>query len=154
VLAFLAAYRATASVTRAALAAQIRREAHYRLLERSADYRAAYKAAAIEAAQTLEDEAVRRAVEGTTRPVMYHGKRILIPADSSKPRGKKTPLLEREYSDALLLALLKAKKPKEYREKIEHAVEPETALRFDGTMQDLLAHYHKLEQEARQSNAA
>lgn len=142
--AFLAAYRATANITRAAAAAKVDRHAHYKLIETSAGYGKAFRAASKEAAQTLEDEAVRRAVEGVARPVMYHGKPVLVPVDPKKLRGKKKPLLEREYSDTLLLALLKAKKPKEYRERLEHAVEDETARRFEGQMTDLLGLYHKL----------
>jgi hypothetical protein len=144
VRAFIAAYRRTASVTRAAAAAKIDRHAHYRLLERSAAYRTMFAAAAEEAAQTLEDEAVRRAVEGVSRPVMYHGKPVLVPVNPKKLRGKKKPLLEHERSDTLLLALLRAKKPAEYKDRVEHDVAPELTRKFEGSMQDLLALYREL----------
>jgi hypothetical protein len=134
VRAFLAAYRKTASITRAAKAARIRREAHYRLLERSVSYQAAFESAAIEAGQTLEDEAVRRAVEGIRRPLFYHGKRVKGGA-------------QREYSDTLLLALLKAKKPRDYKERVEHDLAPDArgqVKRFTGSLLELLDLYRTL----------
>lgn len=142
--AFLAAYRLTASITRAAEAAGISREAHYRLLERSAEYRAAFAAATAIAGDRLEDEAVRRAVEGVERPVLYHGKPVLIPVDPKKLRGKKKPLLEHDYSDALLIALLKAKKPKEYKDRVEHGLDPDVEKKFSGSMQELLDLYRTM----------
>ena len=134
VRAFLAAYRLTASITRSAKAAKIRREAHYRLLERSPHYKALFAAADIEAGQTLRDEAVRRAVEGVSRPLFYHGQRV---------KGQ----VVREYSDQLLLALLKARYPREFRERVEHGLDDAaqgSANKFTGTMQELLELYRGL----------
>jgi hypothetical protein len=68
---------------------------------------AAYQAAQDQAAQTLEDEAVRRAYEGVERPVTVAGKRELV----------------REYSDTLLIFLLKGLRPAKYRERYDVAVE-------------------------------
>lgn len=50
--------------------------------------------------QCLEDEAVRRGYEGVERPVTIAGKREII----------------REYSDTLLIFLLKAARPQKYRD--------------------------------------
>jgi hypothetical protein len=47
--------------------------------------------------QTLQDEAVRRAVEGIRRPVLYRGKQVYIHGE---------PLFDIEYSDQLLIRLL------------------------------------------------
>lgn len=106
--AFLAAFRATASVTKAAAAAKIERCLHYRWLKEDRQYAAEFERAKDEAAQTLEDEAVRRAVEGTQRPVFYRGKACGV---------------IREYSDTLLQFLLKGFRPEKYRERatIEHS---------------------------------
>lgn len=112
--AFLAAYRATCSITKAAEAAGISRRAHYRKLETSADYRLAFDAATAMAADALEDEAVRRAKEGIVRQVLYHGTPAMELVDPLDPGKGMRARMEREYSDTLLLALLKAKKPKEY----------------------------------------
>src|ERR1035438_705529 len=62
------------------------------------------------ATQTLQDEAVRRAVEGVRRPVLYRGKQVYI-------QGK--PLFEIEYSDQLLIRLLEAFNPEKYGRRVE-----------------------------------
>jgi hypothetical protein len=49
--------------------------------------------------RTLEDEAVRRAHEGVRKPVLYKGKQVFV-------EGR--PLYETQYSDQLLMFLLKA----------------------------------------------
>ena len=53
----------------------------------------------------LELEARRRAVEGTERPVFYQGGEVGY---------------VREYSDTLLIFLLKAHRPNKFRERVEH----------------------------------
>ena len=135
--AFLAAFRLTASVTKAAAAAQIERGMHYRWLA-DAEYAAEFERAKDEAAQSLEDEAVRRAHEGILQPVIYHGREcfrkvvdvngqvVKVPVldDSGNPkldesgngitRDLTEPLMIREYSDTLLIALLKAFRPAKY----------------------------------------
>ena len=142
--AFLAAYRATCSIVRASEAAGISRFAHYRMFERSAEYRAAFEAATIMGADALEDEAIRRAREGVVRQVLYHGMPAMELVDPNKPELGLKAREEREYSDPLLLALLKAKKPREYRDRLEHDVAPNLARKFDGTMEDLLLLYGTL----------
>ena len=53
------------------------------------------------------------------KPLFYHGDLVMMPADPHDPGcRKKVPVFEREYSDTLLLALLKAKKPAEYRDRL------------------------------------
>lgn len=101
--AFLAAYRQTASITKAAAAAKIDRTMHYRWLETLA-YRQAFERAADEAAQVLEDEAVRRATEGILEPVFYQG--IKCGA-------------VRRHSDGLLQFLLRGFRPLKYSSKAE-----------------------------------
>ncbi|HEX6827090.1 MAG TPA: hypothetical protein VF077_12305 [Nitrospiraceae bacterium] len=69
-------------------------------------FRAAWDQALAEAMDTvLEPEAVRRAVDGTLKPVYHLGKRVGT---------------VREYSDTLLIFLLKGGKPAKYRERFEH----------------------------------
>jgi hypothetical protein len=62
--AFLAAYAQVGSVSGAARAAGVSRRSHSRWLE-DADYASAFETAKDEAADTLEDEARRRAFEGS-----------------------------------------------------------------------------------------
>src|ERR1035441_2234043 len=90
--AFLAAFVQCSSVTRAAQAAGVCREMHYEWLETDAKYAAAFEAVRDQAAQVLEDEAVRRAYEGTLKPVYYVGQLCGV---------------QREYSDGMLQMLLK-----------------------------------------------
>lgn len=101
--AFLAAFKETASITVAARSAGVRREQHYKWMA-DPGYAADFDAAREEAIQTLEDEAVRRARNGTQRPVFYQGEEC----------G-----LVYEYSDSLLMFLLRSWKPEKYRESVE-----------------------------------
>jgi hypothetical protein len=102
--AFLAAYRQTASITKAAAAAKVDRGMHYRWMRKNAGYRAAFERACEEAAQNLEDEAVRRATEGTLEPVFYQG--IKCGA-------------VRRYSDGLMQFLLRGFRPLKYTARAE-----------------------------------
>ena len=102
--AFLAAYRQTASITKAAAAAKVDRGMHYRWLASSESYKKAFENAQLEAAELLEDEAVRRATEGTLEPVFYQG--IKCGA-------------VRRYSDGLMQFLLRGFKPRKYRARAE-----------------------------------
>jgi hypothetical protein len=99
---FLAAFVATASITKAAEAAKIHRQRHYTWLEDDPHYPALFEHAKTEASQSLEDEAVRRAHEGVLEPVFYKG----------KPAG-----VVRVYSDGLLQTLLKGWLPEKYRDR-------------------------------------
>jgi hypothetical protein len=59
------------------------------------------------AADRLEEEAWRRAVDGVDEPVGFY-------------RGKPSAWVKR-YSDTLLIFLLKALRPEKYRERYEHS---------------------------------
>ncbi len=117
---FLAAFAATASITKAAKAAKLERTLHYRWLREDEEYPAAFALAYAEAAQTLEDEAVRRANEGVLEPITYQGgycyKRRLN-KETGKLENYGAPLVIRKYSDGLMQTLLKAFKPEKYRER-------------------------------------
>lgn len=110
--AFLAAFRAAPSVRAAAEAAKISPEMHKAWVRRDAAYKAAWEDVQDEAAQSLEDEAVRRAQEGVKRMVLYKGK----PVRTGRGRNAKI-LYETEYSDQLLILLLKRYRPELYRER-------------------------------------
>ncbi len=117
--AFLAAFRRTASVTLAAKAAKIERQLHYRWLAEDA-YRADFEAAKEEAAQTLEDEAIRRAHEGHAEPLVYQGG-FCYKQRKNKDTGKLeyygAPLAVRKYSDPLMMFLLRGFRPDKYRDR-------------------------------------
>jgi hypothetical protein len=71
--AFLAAFEVNCCVRWAARAAQIARKTHYHWLQYDPAYAAAFRESRIIAAECLEGEAIRRAVEGWEEPVFYQG---------------------------------------------------------------------------------
>lgn len=101
--AFLAAYRLTASITKAAAAAEVERTAHYRWLANES-YAALFAKAQEQAAGVLEDEAVRRATEGVLEPVYYQGLKVGA---------------VRRYSDGMMQFLLRGFKPEKYAARTE-----------------------------------
>jgi hypothetical protein len=100
--AFLAALCETGNITRAAEAAGVARRQHYNWLDNDSTYLKRFEECIDQAADNLEAEARRRAVEGVAEPVFYKG----------KPIGA-----VRKYSDTLLIFLLKGARPDKYRER-------------------------------------
>lgn len=101
---FLAAYVTVGTVLHAAEIAGIDRSTHYRWLEGDAEYAKAFVEAEDKAVEALEKEARRRALEGTEKPVYQNGRMVGV---------------IREYSDTLLIFLLKGAKPQKYRERVD-----------------------------------
>lgn len=144
--AFLKAFAACANISKAAAAVKMDRAMHYQWMEKDPDYPALFEQAQREAAQTLEDEAVRRAHEGVVMPILYHGRvcyEAVLGPDGQPLREPEfneaglplvdalgnpvtrqvmKPLMKREYSDTLLQTLLKAFRPEKYRDSstVEH----------------------------------
>jgi len=84
-------------------------------------------------ADLLEDEARRRAVDGTEKPVFYNGRQV----------GS-----IREYSDSLLKFLLSAKRPQQFRERgtfdvVTHEPPPPPAGKYAHLSDDELAEEYK-----------
>lgn len=90
------------SVTKAAMSAKVSRRTIYDWIKNDPTFKEKYDEAVELATMKLEDEAVRRAFEGTLKPVYQGGKLV----------GK-----IREYSDTLLIILLKAKAPDKYKDR-------------------------------------
>lgn len=88
-------------VTFAAAVVGISRTTAYEWRNQDKAFAAAWDAAIEESTDRLEYEAVRRAVDGCDRPVFYQGEKC---GDV------------REYSDTLMVLLLKARRPAAYRE--------------------------------------
>lgn len=108
----LTALAETGNVTEATRAAGVHRRTHYDWLDpkKSGQEAAAIYAEAVEdameaAADRLEREAFRRAVEGVDEPV-YQGGELVGTV--------------RKYSDTLLIFLLKGARPEKFRERHEH----------------------------------
>ncbi len=103
--AFLTAFRELGNIRRAAEAAGIARRTHYKWRDTDAEYVQAFEAAKEDAADLLEAEAWRRAVDGVEKPVGWY---------KGEPGGK-----VREYSDTLLIFLLKAMRPHKFKDRLE-----------------------------------
>ena len=99
--AFLAALRRSGVVRSACRAARVGRSTAYRHRETDPDFAERWDDAIEDAVDGMESEARRRAVDGTDRPVFHAGKQIGT---------------IREYSDTLLIFLLKANRPEKYRD--------------------------------------
>ncbi len=91
---FLEAYANCADISLAAKWAQVRRGMHYYWLENDPGYPPRFQAALRKSVDVFRNEAVRRAVRGTNKPVFYKGRIV----------GH-----IQEFSDTLLLAYLKAR---------------------------------------------
>jgi hypothetical protein len=105
--AFLEALATTGNVRSAAKSAHTSTRTAYYFRKENPAFAAAWEEA-LDAAMdiVLEPEAMRRAVDGITKPIYHQGKKI----DSV-----------REYSDTLLIFLLKGGRPAKYRERYEHS---------------------------------
>lgn len=102
-VAFLAALAATCSVSRACEAAGIGRATVYEWRDEDPTFAARWEKAKAVGADILEDEAVRRAVEGVETPIYHEGKCV----DTVH-----------KYSDTLMIFLLKGAKPEVYKDRV------------------------------------
>jgi hypothetical protein len=86
----------------------VNRSTYYSWMERDEQFALAFRQAEVRATEVLESEAWRRAVEGSpySRTSYYRG----------EPVGTDHKI---EYSDQLMLALLRARAPEKYREKMD-----------------------------------
>lgn len=101
--AFLAAYAKVGNVTHAAQLAKCNRQHVYVWLKEE-EFSKQFDEAGTEATERLEKEARRRAVRGTLKPVFHQGAQCGA---------------IREYSDTLLIFLLKGRKPETYRDNVK-----------------------------------
>lgn len=104
---FLAAYAEIGTITHAAMRAQVDRTTIYRWRDSDPVFAAALDEADLMAAERLEQEARRRAVDGVEKPVWHKGQMV----------GS-----VREYSDTLLIFLLKGALPDKYRERVSSEI--------------------------------
>lgn len=101
--AFLEHFRTHGNISRTCRALKINRSTVYTWQERDDEFAAAFREAEIEATETMEAEAYRRAVDGTMKPVFHQGVQCGT---------------VQEYSDTLLIFMLKARNPEKYRENV------------------------------------
>lgn len=102
------------SITKVRKVFGIKRSALQRAREADPDFNQAILDAKEEGYDIMEDEAYRRAVEGTIKPVFYRGEQVRD--DEGNPTGV------REFSDTLLQFLLKHCRPKKFNPGVKVAV--------------------------------
>lgn len=101
---FLEALADYGNVSAACRLAKVSRDTAYRHRNTDVDFATAWEAAAALGVESLEDEARRRAYKGVRKPVYQKGELVGY---------------VQEYSDTLMIFLLKAHKPEKYRERHE-----------------------------------
>ena len=109
--AFLDDFVRWANISSACVTAGIARQTYYIWMENDSKFAAAVQLANEAATERLEREAWRRATEGSPykRTSYWHG----------EPVGTDEKI---EYSDQLMMLLLRARKPDTYREKVDVTV--------------------------------
>jgi hypothetical protein len=119
--AFLDVFRRTANISAAAQTAGVSRSAVYKWRARDRAFAAAFAEGEVESLECLELEAYKRAVLGVEKPVYQGGARV----------GAAT-----EYSDTLLIFLLKARAPEKYAQRASVDVRAQLAATVDVTLTD------------------
>lgn len=110
---FIDHLRQTANVSRACSYAGIARQTAYKERRESDAFRLEWDDAIEEGTDYLEEEARRRAYEGMTKPVVSAGKHVTD---------------VQEYSDTLLIFLLKGRRAEVYGNKVQHQGDPDHPL--------------------------
>ena len=121
---FLEAFVKCGTVAGAAEIAGVERTTHY-LWMADPEYAKRFDDATEQAADMLEQEAHRRSRDGLLRMKFHQGQPIIDPRtlpsgdlfDPRYPLGK--PYFEHEYSDTLLIFLLKGLRPEKFRENLD-----------------------------------
>lgn len=125
--AFLAALAQTGNIRHACEVVDIGRTTAYTLRSDDETFAAEWESAIEESADLLEKEARRRAELGVQRLKFHNGNTIMVQAQG--PGGEPlvnvegqpvmVPYVEHEYSDTLMIFLLKGIRPEKYRERTD-----------------------------------
>ena len=102
---FLSVLRQVGVIRRALETVGSCRSGYYYFVKKNPEFLERVKAAQEEAAELLEEEALRRAKDGWEEPVWFQGAQVGT---------------VRKFSDSLAMFLLKGSKPDKYRERQEH----------------------------------
>lgn len=105
--AFLEALRAIPNVSRACKLAGISRPVMYEAKAADPTLADEWDDAIDQGIEAMEAEAMRRAIEGIDKPVFYQGDEVA---------------LLREYSDTLMIFLLKAHRPEKYQDRLKQEI--------------------------------
>lgn len=110
---FLETLRLSGNVSAACKAISLRRATAYEWREQSKDFAALWDEAVETGYDLLEQEARRRAHDGLVKKKFHKNGTPLIDPETGKQ------YYEREYSDTLLIFLLKGGRPEKYRERTQ-----------------------------------
>lgn len=133
---FLERYRVHGNQTLAAAEVGISRRRVQQLRRESEEFRAHYDEAAEEAADRLEAEAWRRAVEGVRRKRFNRSGQPIVDPDTGEQ------YTEQEHSDTLLIFLLKGLRPEKFRENLR--VDGKLGLEHSGTLRHSIRELQQL----------
>jgi len=125
--AFLASFSEMGNISRACKAANVGRQTHYNWMEDAA-YREAFSEAQDQAIDVLETEARRRAIEGVRKLKFHEGQALIDPMTGEYYQ-------ELDYSDTLLIFLMKGARPNVYRDN--------TKVETDGKVEVTIRHVNK-----------
>ena len=130
---FLKALAETGIVRTAAEIAGTSRTRVYELRKQDTAFASAWEEAEEQAADALEAEAWRRAVLGVQEPLVSSGK--VVRDDDGQP------IAIRRYSDTLMIALLKARRPERFKDRavVEHDITDSLADRLEAARRRALA---------------
>jgi len=130
---FLRALAGTGIVSTAAEIAGTSRTRVYELRKRDPTFAVGWEEAEEQAADALEAEAWRRAVSGVPEPLVSAGK--IVRDDDG------LPIAIRRYSDTLMIALLKARRPEKFKDRqlVEHDIADGLADRLEAARRRALA---------------
>lgn len=116
--AFLDTLGRCGSVTDACRAAQVSRTAAYMLREKDEVFRGQWEVAARLGADALEDEAMRRALEGQDKVIVWQGEIMEdTVVDNETGEAKKVARTVKEFDNGLLKFMLAAAKPDKYKQR-------------------------------------
>lgn len=101
---FLKAFEKTGVVSYACKAAKVSRQTVYQERQRNEEFALAWADIELRTTEAMEREAIRRAAEGVDKPVFQGGKEVGT---------------VREFSDTLLIFMLKARRPDVYRDRVD-----------------------------------
>ena len=100
------------NITRSAAVAGVNRQTAYDWRSRSESFAKRWDDAIEEGTADLEEEARRRAYNGVMKKKFEKGQPVIDPATGDQ-------YVEREYSDILMIFLLKVRRPEVYRERLD-----------------------------------
>lgn len=115
---FLRSFASRGIVLEGCRAASVSRSTVEKWRENSEWFDELYRIAIEEAADRIEAEAFRRAVDGYDEPVIYQG---MVTSVVDPETGEQRMLTVRKYSDTLMQTMLKGARPEKYRD--NHKVE-------------------------------